>query len=161
MKLALCELIEELDSRALSPRDEKLMLDYADSMEARLKCMAEVQEHSKAAATTAAKIARKKYPDAETKHGLCWAKAVRDMELVVCECANGVLVDDIDFVDERILIWLHTILKSFDFEQNLIPDCFRFLKDEFEKLLSEQSFAYMAPMLDRTIARLGGEFDNN
>lgn len=118
--------------------------------------------------------------DYEKLHELALAKCPRDVNYVVAYATQAMLAQDLGWLDDKLLIWLKTILQAFDFpertksavgalfadkelEDNLaklpkktrsIYHTYYRLEQEMQRELSQEQFAPLAPFLQLTLDSL-------
>jgi hypothetical protein len=154
MNSRIQKLFNAADSRYLNAEEQTVILEYAASLQARFRTAAAVEAKEQAAVKYCIDEMRKRYPNFDKFHEQAWGKAFRDVQLTVRYCVQAMLLDDVGVLDDKLLVWLKTILASFNFTPQFNRDTYMLLKDGFRRLLPPEDFRMMEPYLNRNIETL-------
>lgn len=151
MNKRLTKLVQNSDSRYLTPEEQEEILSYTESLPARFRVAAMVAEKEQFAVRHCIDEMRKLYPNFERHHDQAWQKAYRDVQLATRYAVQAMVLDDTAMLEEKLLYWLRTILASFGFTPKFVHDTYRLLAEGMQKNLPEEAYAMMKPVLDRII----------
>lgn len=122
--------------------------------------------------------------DYETHHEFALAKCSRDVRYVITYATHAMLIDDIQWYEDKLLIWLKTILQSFDFPERKskagggmfadaaledalaklpkkacsIYHCYYRIHQEMGRALEPDQFELISPFLERAMHVLSEEY---
>lgn len=122
-----------------------------------------------------------KYPY-EAHHDHATAKCIRDVRYVSAYATMAMLMDDVQWLDDKLLIWLRTILQAFEFPASVtkkkvlfaarsadpkmdgldakrqsIHDTYTRLRDGYREALTDSSYQLVRPALQRVVDTLTEE----
>lgn len=115
----------------------------------------------------------------EAHHEQATAKCIRDVRYVSAYATMAMLMNDVQWLDDKLLIWLKTILQSFEFpasatkkkvlfaarssdpkldaldtKRQSIHDTYTRLRDAYRTSLTDSSYQLLRPALQRVIDTL-------
>ena len=150
----LSQMIDESDNRYFSEQEYGQLLTYAESVSTRLTVAREVETaeaeilaevDQRLAAANGEKI------DASVKQ-----EHLKCMTLVIRYDVQAMLLNDPTFLDERILHFLASMLKSFGLSQDYIRKSYQALAEVTLSKVSPDGRELIRPCLERNIAVLVG-----
>lgn len=151
MNNKILQIFFNASNRYLQDEEKKMFLGYANSVAKRLQVAEEVEEKESQAIDSCIEELKKKYPSLSNHYDSAWEKAFRDIQLVLRSDVHAMLQDDILYVEQKTLIWLRTILASFDMTPQLLRDTYTFLLEKMRESLTPESFQMMLPYLEKNI----------
>lgn len=151
MSTTVLEILERLDQRYPTD-DERAQAERAKrELPARVEAAGEIAQADRKAVKHVIKQQRARYPKFHTFHEDAWGKATRDIQLVVTYQAKAMLSDDMRLLEDRVLVWLRTILTSFDMTPRFFRDTYEALRDGMRDQLSAESYRLLEPCLNATV----------
>jgi hypothetical protein len=110
----LADLFRRAEGRHLTDAELDKMLDVFPALDARVAAAREIREKETALIGRCVKEIYALYPY-ERHHEHATAKCVRDVRYVVAYATHAMLADDMRWFEDKLLIWMKTILQAFDF----------------------------------------------
>lgn len=147
------KLFSEAEGRYLEPTEQAALIDYANSLEARLAAMRAIQEHEGEIVEASVDAMLGEQPEVFERHVQVREKSIRDMTLVLRCCAMAMVRDSEDYLEMRMLPWFRTILNAFDMQQ-AAARAYRELIAQVEVHLEPEHFELVAPLLKLTHDKL-------
>ena len=151
MTIKVLKTIYGSDNRFLEEEEKQQILAYTSSMAERMEAAREAEAACGQAIKHAIGALRQAYPRFHTFHPDAWGKASRDLELIIRYQVQAMLLDDPAYLKDRVLVWLRTILSSFNFTPQFHRDTYTRLKEGVEKNVSPEAFRQLEPYMDLTI----------
>jgi hypothetical protein len=173
----LAVIFKAAEARHLDPDQLARYTELTDARD-RATAAQEVREHEGRVVKEVVTSVFKRYPY-EEHHDNAMAKCIRDVRYVSAYSTMAMLMDDVQWLDDKLLIWLKTILQSFEFpaaatrkralfaaraqdpalerldgKRQSIHETYTRLRDGYEAVLTPNSFALMKPALDRVVDTL-------
>jgi hypothetical protein len=145
-KLALAS-----EGRYFAPAERQEALAFATTLPARFQVSDEIEHHESAIVQSVIEEMQKRYPNFAKQHEQAWAKAFRDLVLVLRFDVQAMVCDEIRWLDEKVLFWLRTMLVAGNFTPKFNHDCFTLLREQVQLRVSPDAFAWMKPFLDRNV----------
>lgn len=150
MNRRMKQIINGSDSRYLDKNEMREILDYTTTLPLRFKVAGEVEQHEAAAVRYCIDEMRKRYPNMERYHLRGWERAYRDVQLVVRYNAQAMILDDAQVLEDKLLLWLRTMLSGVDLTPKFIRDTYDLLTEGFRRVLSAEAFEMLEPFLLHT-----------
>ncbi|MDZ4814817.1 MAG: hypothetical protein SGI71_00955 [Verrucomicrobiota bacterium] len=176
---ALKEMILEAANRHLTDENLALIQQHYPDLAPRLEAAKEIRESDMAVIKSVVTEVFAQYPY-EKFHDLANPKCLRDVRYVVSYATVSMVCNDPAWLDDKLLIWLKTILQAFDFPDRdkkaasfSLPDpeldkilttlpvktksiyhCYYRLRREMESHVTPQTFALINPFLDQALTCL-------
>jgi hypothetical protein len=173
------ELFRQAEGRHFSEEELATLVNLCPTLTDRAAAAKEVKECDVAVIQRVVKEVFSQY-DYEQHHEFAQSKCPRDVRYVVCYAVQAMLCEDPGWFDNKVLVWLKTILQAFDFpvrskgvggalfadkelelklqslpqKSKSIFHCYYKLKKEMEKELSPQAFSLMEPYFQQSIDSL-------
>jgi hypothetical protein len=132
--------------------EERRFCDYAAGFPARFAALRDVERATPEVCRETVELMRRGWPTFEKHHDMAWAKNFRDLDLYAKVLVQAMLLNDVNYQDEKAIYWIRTILAAFDFTPAFNRDCFTFFRDGYRKRLRPESWELFAPHLERLLA---------
>lgn len=177
----LLSVWKEAESRHLTDDELQLYLEALPDFAERARAAREVRQHEGEVVNKAIQAVFSVYPY-ESNHEFATAKCTRDVRYVSAYATMAMLMADGQWLDDKLLIWLKTILQSFSFPDKVekrsvlfgakaqdaslerldakrrsIFDCYTRLRDGYQAALTPPSYQLMRPALQQVIDTLTEE----
>ncbi|MBX7103190.1 MAG: hypothetical protein K1X57_03865 [Gemmataceae bacterium] len=156
MNPAVLDVIRESESRYLSDQEMQSILEYTESLPERFRAARAIEDIEDQIVQATIDQVKKRYPSFERYHPSAWDKGYRDVQLTLRYCVQAMVWEDPMMHEEKLLVWLGTILASFGFTPQFNRDTYVFLRDNVKQRVSEDIYSRLAPFLDKNIEVLGG-----
>jgi hypothetical protein len=147
----LARMLTAAGGRYPTPDERQALLDFAESLPRRVKAAELVEQTESAVVRGVIEEMQRRYPNFARYHEQGWDKVGRDLELVVRHDAQAVLADDPELLDEKVLVWLRTVLAALNITSGFVRDAFTLLRDGFRAALPAEAFGLLEPALTRNI----------
>ena len=132
-------------------QQKKRVLAYFDSMDDRIEAAKRIQAVERKAVGICIRKMKSMYPNFEKLHKYAWAKGYRDVQLVSRCTVLGMILNDVEYQDHKLLVWLRTMLGGNGMTPKFIQDCYTLLMQAYQQLLSEEDFVLFEPHLTQNI----------
>lgn len=139
----------DAEGRYLEATEQSLLIDYANSLEDRLRTMRALQQHEATIVEATMEALFKEFPEMKTNHVDAHKKGLRDLTLVLRYNSMAMVRDSMEFLEQKLLHWFRTIIEAFDMSKPLVY-AYDQLEAQTQHLLSEEDFEFIAPYLART-----------
>ncbi|MGL4553365.1 MAG: hypothetical protein ACRC33_19535 [Gemmataceae bacterium] len=150
MNKRIKQIIDQSDSRYFTNGEMKEILAYTNTLPARFKAAGAVEKHEADAVRYCIDEMRARYPGLEKYHAKGWDRSYRDVQLVVRYIVQSMILDDSSVMEDKLLLWLRTMLAGVDLTPQFISDTYELLTEGFRRKLPEDAFALVEPFLLRT-----------
>jgi hypothetical protein len=137
------------DGRYPSADEQAAVLNWAASVPRRLQTANLIAQKEAEIVREAIDQVRPRYQNFPAQHDRAWEKANRDMGLVLRYAVQGMIVDDADMPDEKLLAWLSTIVRGTGHTPALFHDCYSAVVASCRRHLPAELFALAEPYLAR------------
>lgn len=142
----------------LSAADQQRLLDYSQTVEARLRALRELESQEDRICTDTTNLIFERYPKVE-KRPDGRDKTIRDLALILRYCGLAMLRDDPQFLENQLLHWLRTMLVAFQFGNNCLADSYVWLDQRSQQSLSPESYELLRPYL-KAVCQIVPEGEN-
>ncbi len=149
MNPQLESILNDTEGRYLEATEQSELIDFANSLEDRLRAMRSVQQHESQVIKAAMESLWDEYPEMKTEHVDAYERGVRDMTLVLRYTALAMVRDSEAFLEQKLLHWFKTILEAFDMSEP-VAFAYRCLRDELQQAMPAEDFALLDPFIERT-----------
>lgn len=156
MNPTVMDVIRESESRYLTEEEKQTVLDYTNSLPTRFKFAERVAEVEDEIVQATIDQMKRRYPSFERYHPAAWDKGFRDVQLTLRYTVQAMVWDDPMMHEEKLLVWLGTILASFGFTPQFNRDTYTFLRDNVRSRVPAEVFEKLEPFLDKNVEILGG-----
>ncbi len=151
MSTRLLKLARTADGRYFQPEERDQFLAYADSLPRRFQTSEAVSQREEAIVSAVINEMQRRYPNFAKFHDQGWAKCYRDLQLVLRHDAQAVIIDDVQALDDRILLWLRSMLAANNLTPKFCHDAFGLLREQAQAQLPAESYELIRPYLDRNV----------
>jgi hypothetical protein len=151
MNLQIQSLSRAAEGRYFRPEERQALLTRATTLPNRFQAADEVQEREDAIVQAVMEAMQQRFPESSALKGPAFAKTQNDIQLVLRFNVQAMVLDDMCWLDEKVLFWLRTILAAGSFTPQFSRDCFTQLRMQVEKNISPESMALLQPYLNRNI----------
>lgn len=132
------QMFADAESRHLKDDELDSVIEFFPSLKPEVEACREIRGVEKAVVKKVVREIFSQYDYVE-HHEHAMAKCPRDVRYVVAYAAASMLFGDPKYFDDKILIWLKTILQSFDFPSRKVSSSGALFADEaLEKALEAQ-----------------------
>ncbi|MFO0807428.1 MAG: hypothetical protein U0746_02260 [Gemmataceae bacterium] len=145
------QTLRAADGRYLTRDEQQRLLDSAGGLPARFDATEQIEAKEDRVIRSVLEQMRDKYPNFEHQHDRAWAKGYRDVQLVVRHAAQAMTFDDMSLLEDRVLIWLRTILAASNLTPAFVRETYQLLLDGFRHELTPQAFSLFEPYLSKCI----------
>lgn len=149
MNSAMMEMMTTVEGRYLTDEEVQRIHAYFEGFRSRVDAMRAIEAKEAAIVRDTIDEVWEKHPDFHTRHHAAREKAVRDVTLTLRYCAQAMVREDEEFLAEKLLFWLRTILRSFNMGQ-VIDTTYRTLARKAEAHLEPQHLELLGPYLRQT-----------
>lgn len=146
MNTQIESLFSSAEGRYLALEEERQIIDYTRTLDARLATMRAVQAAETSIVEGCLNDIWSQHPDMQSAPPVVREKARRDMTLVLRYAALAMVRDDPKMLEERLLYWLATILNSFGL-MPVVDTGYRAMGRRVEAVLRPEQGALISPYL--------------
>jgi small-conductance mechanosensitive channel len=151
MNSQLQSLVVGAEGRYFHPDERQALLARAASLPERFQAAEQVQEHEEAIVQAVMEEMQQRHPESSAIKGPALAKTQNDVQLVLRFDVQAMILDDVRWLDEKVLFWLRTILAAGNFRPDFSRDCFTLLREQLARHTSPHTAALLEPYLKRNI----------
>ncbi|HEV3144848.1 MAG TPA: hypothetical protein VGZ47_13245 [Gemmataceae bacterium] len=151
MNAHLQTLLAAVEGRYFRHEERQSLLAQAASLPDRFQASDQVQEREEIIVQAVIDQLQQRYPESPAVIGPALAKTTSDVLLVLRFNVQAMILDDMRWLDEKVLFWLRTILAAGNFVPQFSRDCFTLLRQYVSENVSPQAMALLQPYLDRNI----------
>ncbi len=151
MRRDLIDMALDVQVRPFTADDVRKLRENTQSVRTGLALAAEFKQHEAPIMYEVVNDLFVKYPEKIERHKMCNVKARRDMKLVCLYCMYSIILNDSSYADKKLLWWLRTIFKAFEFGDDLISDAYHMVQRGTSKYLPSREAEAMNRMLDHAI----------
>jgi hypothetical protein len=145
-------LNRQTEGRYASDAELQFMTDYAASYSLRLTTYRKIQEAEAQIVQQVQERIQQIEPKLVTSSKDANAKCQRDMMFVLRYAAIALLINDTSIYQERVLLWLQTIMRGFKEHQHHSELTYRVMQDVVQQFLQPAEASLFCPILE--LARL-------
>lgn len=149
MNAKMMELMTEVEGRYLTTEEVQRVEAYFEGFRKRIAAMRAIEAKEATIVRETIDEVWDKHPDFHTRHHAAREKAVRDVTLTLRYCTQAMVREDEEFLAEKLLFWLRTILRSFNMGQ-VIDTTYRTLARKAEQHLEREHLELIGPYLRQT-----------
>lgn len=151
MKKEFLQLGVELQSRPFSAADVEALKAHQKAVKSALPLAHALKANETRVMYQVSDRLFAKYPDILQRHKMCEVKARRDMKLTTIYLMYGLLLDDVEYTNQRFAWWFRTILNAFGFGRELVADAYAYCKEFYALHLGADQQRLMGRMYDHII----------
>lgn len=137
--------------------EQALLRGWAAQLEARLAAMEAIRAAEEAIVGQVCDEVMAAYPNVEKFYKDMRASCVRDLSLVVRYCAQALLRDDLQYLEDSLLTWMASILRGVGLAPAFIEDTYKALMKAAARELPPTVNELLRPYLERCVAVLPGK----
>lgn len=137
--------------------EQALLRGWAEQLEARLAAMEAIRAAEEAIVAQVCDEVMAAYPNVEKFYKDMRASCVRDLSLVVRYCAQALLRDDLQYLEDSLLTWMASILRGVGLAPAFIEDTYKALMKSAARELPPTVNELLRPYLERCVAVLPGK----
>lgn len=156
MNRQITEMLGASEGRYMTRAEQTPLRDFAAQLDARLAAMDEIGAREDALVEQTMRQVIEAYPDLERRHKEARTKGQRDLCFVLRYAAHAMVRGDAQYLDDALLTWLRTMLRSIGFTGNFLEDTFRLLEQVAAKELTPATAALIRPYLTQATQTLSG-----
>lgn len=151
MTTRLAKLAAAAEGRYFTADERQQLLGFAAALPERLRHADAVEPKEDAVLRATIEELRGRYPNFHRFHDQAWAKCYRDLQLILRFDVQAMVLDDATWLDDRVLLWLRSILASCNFTPKFVRDTYEALRDQARKLLPADAYEALRPYLQRNV----------
>ncbi len=122
MNSSVAELMQQSEGRYLRPDELKTLQGYVEGIPKRVRLYRVLQAKEQELVDRVMEKFQQMMPNLPRQHGhLAWERCRRDLSMVWRYCCMAMLLADEDYLRDKLLYWLETILKSFKMRDQCQP----------------------------------------
>jgi small-conductance mechanosensitive channel len=139
------------EGRYFQADERQALLAKATALPRRLEAADQVQQHEAAIVQAVMGTMQQRHPESSALKGPALTKTQNDVQLVLRFNVQAMVLDDMRWLDDKVLFWLRTILAAGNFTPEFSRDCFTLLCEQVEKYVDPESLALLQPFLRRNV----------
>ena len=122
MNSSVAELMQQSEGRYLRPDELKTLQGYVEGIPKRVRLYQVLQAKEQELVERVMEKFQQMMPHLPRQYGhLAWERCRRDLSMVWRYCCLAMLLNDEDYLRDKLLYWLETILKSFKMRDQCQP----------------------------------------
>ncbi|TNE48869.1 MAG: hypothetical protein EP343_13350 [Deltaproteobacteria bacterium] len=149
MNVTIEQMLNEAEGRYLTAEELKQVNEFTASIPKRIAAMKSIERSEERIVAEVINVVWQRHPEFEAKHNYSKAKCTRDVGLVLRYCSMALLRNDTHFLSEKLLVWLRTILNSFEFG-NTIDTTYSQLMEASKRHIKGEYYEMLEPYLQLT-----------
>lgn len=142
------------ECRYFTAEEKTQVVELVNRLPQRIKLAEQVEAIEDKAIRAVIDFMQQKYPNLGRYHDQAWAKAYRDIQLVLRYNVQAMVMDDVTTLNDKLIYWLRTILASANMTPQFVRDTYVCLRDNLKRLIDDKAYAALVPFLDSTITEL-------
>ncbi|MDF1664328.1 MAG: hypothetical protein P1V97_21360 [Planctomycetota bacterium] len=143
--------VAQVLERPIRTEEVNTMISYAKSMALRLSVADALKSiEDEAIEETFAQLKRK-YPQFNTLHFKAYEKGKRDMKMVLRYSFQAMLLDSPQYLNDRLLYWLRTMIGSGGLTPGFVRDTYSFFREALKAKMPAAQYEFMKPVLDNVV----------
>ncbi|MDX2271774.1 MAG: phycobilisome protein [Cyanobacteriota bacterium] len=147
MNSTILEIVRQSEGRYLQPDEMRSLQDYVGSLPHRIAVYQHLQAQETALLDKVISKFQPMLPNLTRQHGpKAWDRCRRDLSMVWRYCCMAMLLNDEDYLRDKLLYWMETILKSFKMRDQCQP-AYKLMLDTLQFLFSEEQIKLIRPYL--------------
>lgn len=136
-----------VEDRYPNENEREQLIAFATSINARKTALLEIQKIEHQVALYCVETTHRTYPRFVQYHKLGKEKGIRDMQLLLGAAAKAMFLNDLDYLNNQVLIWIRTLFRALNFTPKFMLDTCNNLRDGVKKYGSQQTFQLMETSL--------------
>ncbi|MCJ2541709.1 phycobilisome protein [Thermostichus vulcanus] len=147
MNLMFADLLQNAEGRYLHPNELKSLHDYVEGIPKRVRIYQVLQSKESELLDRVIEKFQPMLPNLTRRHGvLAWERCRRDLSMVWRYCCMAMLLNDEDYLRDKLLYWLETILKSFKMRDECKP-AYKLMLDSLPYVFGSEESEMIRPYL--------------
>ncbi len=147
MNLMFTELMQQTEGRYLRADELKTLHTYVEGIPRRVRIYQVLQAKESELLDRVMEKFQPMLPNLTRQHGhLAWDRCRRDLSMVWRYCCMAMLLNDEDYLRDKLLYWLETILKSFKMRDQCQP-AYKLMLDSLPYVLGAEESEMIRPYL--------------
>ena len=139
--------------------EQALLRGWAEQVETRLAALEAIRAAEEAIVGQALDEVLAAYPNVEKFYKGIRTSGVRDLSLVLRYCAQALLRDDLQYLEDSLLTWMSTILRGVGLAPQFIEDTYKAMIKAAARELPPPVSELLRPYLERCVAVLPGKIE--
>ncbi|MGQ9837702.1 MAG: phycobilisome protein [Cyanobacteriota bacterium] len=141
------DLLQNTEGRYLCPDELRSLRDYVEGIPKRVRIYQVLQSKENELLDQVIEKFRPTLPNLTRRHGaLAWERCRRDLSMVWRYCCMAMLLNDEDYLRDKLLYWMETILKSFKMRDECKP-AYKLMIDSLTSIFGSQESEMIRPYL--------------
>jgi len=147
MNSRVAELMHQSEGRYLRPDELKTLHAYVEGIPRRVRLYQVLQAKEQELLDRVMEKFQPMMPNLTRQHGhLAWERCRRDLSMVWRYCCMAMLLNDEDYLRDKLLYWLETILKSFKMRDHCQP-AYKLMLDSLTHIFGAEESEMIRPYL--------------
>lgn len=147
MNSRVAELMHQSEGRYLRPDELKTLHAYVEGIPKRVRLYQVLQAKEQELLDRVMEKFQPMMPNLIRQHGhLAWERCRRDLSMVWRYCCMAMLLNDEDYLRDKLLYWLETILKSFKMRDHCQP-AYKLMLDSLTHIFGAEESEMIHPYL--------------
>ncbi|MGY2717138.1 hypothetical protein ACVW01_000711 [Thermostichus sp. MS-CIW-19] len=147
MNSSVAELMQQSEGRYLRPDELKTLHAYVEGIPKRVRLYQVLQAKEQELVDWVMEKFQQMMPNLPRQHGhLAWERCRRDLSMVWRYCCMAMLLNDEDYLRDKLLYWLETILKSFKMRDQCQP-AYKLMLDSLTYIFGAEESEMIRPYL--------------
>ncbi|MGY2801194.1 phycobilisome protein [Thermostichus sp. MS-CIW-25] len=147
MNSRVAELMHQSEGRYLRPDELKTLHAYVEGIPRRVRLYQVLQAKEQELLDRVMEKFQPMMPNLIRQHGhLAWERCRRDLSMVWRYCCMAMLLNDEDYLRDKLLYWLETILKSFKMRDHCQP-AYKLMLDSLTHIFGAEESEMIRPYL--------------
>lgn len=147
----IAKIVRACDRRYLLQSERERILQYAQSVHGRLALEQEIERSESRVLDATMRAVRERYPQLEESQEQGYENTSRDLQLTMRCVAQAALIDDVQYLSDKLLIAHRQVLRALGLTPDFVKDVYSTLRDEMKNALSEIAFDFAKPFLDEVV----------
>jgi len=145
MNSSVAELMQQSEGRYLRPDELKTLQGYVEGIPKRVRLYQVLQAKEQELVERVMEKFQAMMPHLPRQHGhLAWERCRRDLSMVWRYCCLAMLLNDEDYLRDKLLYWLETILKSFKMRDQCQP-AYKLMLDSLSAVFGPEASEAIRP----------------
>ena len=151
MAAPLSTILRQSDGRYLTAEEREAVLVYARDLPAAVKAGEGVESQEAVVIADVVGAMRDQFPRFERLFTDAWERFAADVQLVLRADVRAMLSGDLRLLEDKALFYVRSILAAYNVTPEFAREAFVRLRDRCREKLTADTFARLAPYLERNI----------
>lgn len=157
MNHAIGAMLTASEGRYPTRAEQALLRSWAEQLETRLGALEAIRAAEETIVGQTTDEMMVAYPNVEKFYKDMRSSCVRDLSLVLRYCAQALLRDDVQYLEDNLLTWMGSILRGVGFAPAFIEDTYKAMMKAAARELPPTTSEMLRPYLERCVAVLPGK----